>query len=547
MTTIDSISELAHWLRRTGHRTENVPCTIAPSVISALDRIATLFSQCSRGDQRLMSASLFISTLREHAGTPDRLSEFMAWLATAAPQRAARVADLLSAVESYRGDQIELAAALDSFADHIGTPELARDFINLTLAHAERTCARYSDPRYPAAVSSLDDFQALPTLRRRELEMDLPSICADGEPIDFYTATSATTTGRSLLVPHCRAEHAALSDWGLMGETAPAPSGMTLRLMPAGRLIGAPLGASDTVLATYETNALHENVWDLWDYIAGQVFAEFPSPKGTRQIETIHATPSFGLILLTKYMLQRGLSPRQSAVRTLLVTGSWIGPVTRRWLEDSWGAQLHTVYSCSELVGGAVECPAQPGRYHFAPNLYPEVLDAQGRQVAEGAQGGIHLTALYPFQRSAAFLRYEVGDWGRWGGRGPCPCGLHGPAIELLGRTTDVLTVTSADGTRWPIPPVPIRNALDRFDCVPKIPRPQYRLRIEPGNRIELRVDVECYALAGADWQYRTRNAIAAAILDEDRSIGGLASAGELNLDVNLFSRSKLTNISSVI
>jgi hypothetical protein len=69
-----------------------------------------------------------------------------------------------------------------------------------------------------------------------------------------------------------------------------------------------------------------------------------------------------------------------------------------------------------------------------------------------------------------------------------------------------------------------------------------------PGFRLEqettagLEVDVECYALAGARWQERTRTAIAEAIIEEDSSIRNLVLAGELKLSVNLFTRSTLTS-----
>ena len=185
-------------------------------------------------------------------------------------------------------------------------------------------------------------------------------------------------------------------------------------------------------------------------------------------------------------MLQRGLDPSETAVKSLLVTGAWIGPTTWRWLEEAWGASLETTYSCSELVGSALACAMKRGRYHFAANLVAEVLDDDGRSVAHGEQGRIHLSGLYPFHRSAIFLRYDVGDWGRWGAADSCGCGLHGASFEMLGRTPDVLRLTSSDGTRWSIPPIPVRNALDRFDCVPKIPRPQYRLHRQQGGNQDL-------------------------------------------------------------
>jgi hypothetical protein len=218
----------------------------------------------------------------------------------------------------------------------------------------------------------------------------LPSICANRAPVDFYTATSSTSTGRALLVPHCRAEYRAL---GADPNGGGAPTRQLVRNDVAADAGGPADGCAarrrGTILATYEANAVRETRVDIWDYIAGQVFIDFPSPSGGRPVTTIHATPALGLILLTKYMLQRGIDPRESAVRSLVVTGSWIGPETARWLAEAWDGRLDTTYSCSELTGGVVACPKHRGRYHFAANLLTEVLDDAGHPVAYGKQGRI--------------------------------------------------------------------------------------------------------------------------------------------------------------
>ncbi|MHA1597951.1 MAG: hypothetical protein ACTSV1_04445 [Alphaproteobacteria bacterium] len=525
---------------------------IARSVHEGLSRATNIISEGAGSDPGLKGAALLLWSLSEHARKPERLQDFSVWLTDTTPDAFRWATDLLAVMDAPRPDLEAVEKVVESaVGTHGWGGSQTLDLVNLTIAHAGARCSRYAGSQYPLAIASLEEFNTVPTLSRKDVEADFTSICAEDEAADYYTATSATTTGRSLLVPHCMAENNTLSTY-ISATTANSgrqgdPFGMTLRLMPAGRLIGAPLGFGNTVLATYETNAVRENIWDLWDYIAGQVFVEFPSATGMLPIETIHATPAFGLILLTKYMLQRGLDPAESSVSKLLVTGSWIGPSTRRWLQESWDAELFTTYSCSELMGSAVECPDHPGRYHFGPNILPEVLGPGGVPVAEGEQGEIHLTGLYPFQRSAVFLRYQVGDWGRWRGGDRCTCGSMAPSLDVLGRNGNVLTITSSDGTLWPIPPIPVRNALDRFDCVPKIPRPQYKMWIEKGRKQCLRIDVECFALAGPAWRKRIRDDMAEAIVQEDPSIRSLVEAGEIDIRVELFFRSKLTNSTSVI
>lgn len=536
---IDRVGKLAEWLEETERRSPTNP-TIDASLLTVLNEIAGAISKGSNGHTGLIGTALFIWTLEEHARGTGALGLFASSAARMSPDRPRAAAGLLRAIGEGR-NKSEIRHALVKADASEASSNYILDLVNLTLAYAGRNCRRYSTDRFPKFTGSLDEFSSsMPTLHRRDVEADFAAICAKDAPVDFYTATSGTSTGRRELVPHCKQEYAAL---GSNAVAQGPPHGMTLRLMPAGRVLIEPLGGGDTILATYDANAARESSSDLWDNIASQVFAEFPSATGPKSIETVHSTPSFGLILLTKYLLGRGLDPKGSAVKSLFVTGSWIGPTTWRWLEEVWGAKLHTTYSCSELVGAAVACPRFRGRYHFGANLLAEVLDDTDRPVPSGVQGQIHMSGLYPYQRSAIFLRYQVGDWGRWHAAELCSCGLRGASIDVLGRSADVLTVTSSDGTPWPIPPIPTRNALDRFECVPKIPRPQYKLRVERNpEATTLWVDVECYALAGAQWQKRTRDAIAEAILEEDESIRALVAAGEVNLDVALFPRSSLTS-----
>jgi hypothetical protein len=219
----------------------------------------------------------------------------------------------------------------------------------------------------------------------------------------------------------------------------------------------------------------------------------------------------------------------------------------REWLESVWKVPLYTTYSCSELVGSAAECTVHPGRYHFSSNVFPEILGEDGAHVGIGKSGRIHLTGHYPFHQSAVFPRYNIGDWGRWYGIGACACGERKPTLAMLGRTRDVLHVHTRSGAIASTAPVPTRNALDRFECVPKIPRPQYRLRAVPGTVPRLQVDIECFALAGVAWRQRMREAIACAILEEDRTIAALVGSSEIAPDVQLFFRSSITQMTSVI
>lgn len=521
---------------------------LPPAAAGELMATAEWLIRRSAAGRSARGMAQFVWSLADRCAASDAAAE-VASLAAARPQIAGDAAALIEAVAEGDSASVERAAARITTGEADADAEML-GFLDRTIHRARRLCPRYAD--WPAALDSLEGFRTLPRLTRAELDADIGQVCARGEAVDYFTATSATTTGQALLVPHAMAElnHlAAYADglahpFGAPREDAPALAGMTLRLMPAGRLIGSPSADGRTVVAAYETNGARENIFDLWDYIIGQVFVEFPTAEGSKPIDTIHATPAFGLILLTRYMQQRGIDPASSAVRHLIVSGSWLGRHTRRWLEDSWNAAVHNTYSCSELTGAAVETPGRPGCYRFGAHVHAEVIDPDtGRHVAPGEEGRIVLSGTFPFHRAAVLLRYENGDWGRWLGLGDD--GFS--EFQMLGRTRDILRFRDRQERPITLASIPVREALDGFGFVPKIPRPQFVMRVDDARVPHVTIDVECYAIAGGAWRARSQEAIRAAVLAEMPELAAACEAGDAELSVGLHFRSKLTNRSSVI
>ncbi|MBO9622648.1 MAG: hypothetical protein J7500_08040 [Sphingomonas sp.] len=153
------------------------------------------------------------------------------------------------------------------------------------------------------------------------------------------------------------------------------------------------------------------------------------------------------------------------------------------------------------------------------------------------------LSGTWPFHRAAVLLRYENGDWGRW--IGPGADGF--PEFEMLGRTRDLVRFRDRQGRPHSVPSVPIREALDGFGFVPKIPRPQFVIHVEPGAVPTVRIDVECYAIAGPAWRARSEEAVRAAVLDHLPALRAACNDGDARLAIGLHFRSRLTNRSSVI
>jgi phenylacetate-CoA ligase len=130
-------------------------------------------------------------------------------------------------------------------------------------------------------------------------------------------------------------------------------------------------------------------------------------------------TPSYALHL-GRVMESRGLDPRGSSVRTILVGGEPAAGIasTRARLEDLWGARLVEFYGCTEASPhcGGYSCPASdagpgPVTTHLMEDAQVwELVDPDSRApVAEGRRGLTVCTNLN--SESSPQLRFLVGDY----------------------------------------------------------------------------------------------------------------------------------------
>jgi phenylacetate-CoA ligase len=107
-------------------------------------------------------------------------------------------------------------------------------------------------------------------------------------------------------------------------------------------------------------------------------------------------------------------------------------------MEIETAATVPVADSYGSREGGFVAQQCPHGSYHVTmESIIVELLDGNGREVANDASGEIVLTHLDAI--GMPLIRYRTGDLARWG-RESCPCGRGLVSLrDIAGRRTDVV------------------------------------------------------------------------------------------------------------
>lgn len=177
--------------------------------------------------------------------------------------------------------------------------------------------------------------------------------------------------------------------------------------------------------------------------------------------------------------------------------GESLGAATRRQLGQAFGCRVREAYGASEFL--SIAWPCRHDRLHVnADWVLLEGVDARGLPVPAGVPS--HTTLLTNLaNRAQPLIRYDLGD-SITVLPGPCPCGSHLPAIEVQGRSDDVLSLARRDGAPVKLMPLALATVLEDDALVSDFQllqagRRQLVLRL--GSAERQRADAACSALRG--------------------------------------------------
>ncbi|HHZ88704.1 MAG TPA: phenylacetate--CoA ligase family protein [Chromatiaceae bacterium] len=288
----------------------------------------------------------------------------------------------------------------------------------------------------PESVKRIDDLQQLPFLTKAEIREHSDDLKANnavgiarfntggssGAPLIFYI-------GRRRVSHDVAAKWRATRWWGVdIGD-------------PEIVVWGSPieLGSQDRVRAIRD-KLLRTRLLSAFE-ISDSKLDQFVEEIKQVRPKMLFGYPS-ALSLIARHAECRGVDMSQLGIKVAFVTSERLYDEQRADIERVFGCPVANGYGGRDAGFIAHQCP-QGGMHITADDIIVELIDQEGRPVADGMPGEIVVTHLathdYPF------IRYRTGDIAVMS-TDTCACGRGLPMLqEIQGRATDF--IRAADGT----------------------------------------------------------------------------------------------------
>jgi phenylacetate-CoA ligase len=168
---------------------------------------------------------------------------------------------------------------------------------------------------------------------------------------------------------------------------------------------------------------------------------------GRMRPTAIVAVPSFLRVIADKAR-ETGFDLANASVKKAVCIGEPIRDpamqlnVSGQTIEAAWGAKVYSTYGVTELANSLCECDAGMGGHLHSDQLHLEVVDDQGRLLADGEIGEVVATTFGV--EAMPLIRYRTGDCAALF-RTPCQCGRTTPRLgPIVGRKNQKLKFKGA-------------------------------------------------------------------------------------------------------
>jgi phenylacetate-CoA ligase len=252
------------------------------------------------------------------------------------------------------------------------------------------------------------DWASIPTLRREDLAARIERLVPEDEPLErLIVYETSGTTGHALRVPH---HPRAVAQLHVLAERALAWHGCAVRR--------GPESVACMNLHAQARLWVYPSLFSVWGEagFARLNLAPRDWPGGLASAARFLSALDPGFLSGDPVSLSELLrldTPARPAA--LLSTAVALAPALRRALSARFACPVLDWYSTTET--GPIACSRPDGAGGeslgiLAPDLFVELLDAEGRPVPDGARGEITVTGgRNPY---LPLLRYRTGDFARW-------------------------------------------------------------------------------------------------------------------------------------
>lgn len=152
--------------------------------------------------------------------------------------------------------------------------------------------------------------------------------------------------------------------------------------------------------------------------------------------------PSFMLPMI-KFAQQHGIDVNSSGIKKAICIGEPIRnpdftySVLAEKILKEWNVDLYSTYASTEMQTAFTECNQFNGGHHHPEILVVEVLDDNGKHVANGEAGEVVVTTLGV--EGVPLIRYKTGDVCHYFSD-PCKCGRHSIRLgPVIGRKKQMI------------------------------------------------------------------------------------------------------------
>jgi phenylacetate-CoA ligase len=199
------------------------------------------------------------------------------------------------------------------------------------------------------------------------------------------------------------------------------------------------------------------------------------------QATALCCTPTYALRLGESIGAASGVTLDQLAVSKVIVAGEPGGsiPAVRERIEKLWNARVFDHHGMTEVGPVSFETTDAPSLLQVIEEAYlAEVIDAEGREVADGECGELVLTTLN--RTACPLIRYRTGDWVRKRRINDRLC-LEG---GVLGRVDEMVVIRGVN-----IYPSAVERVVRQFVGIAEFQIEQRK--VDAMDELELRIELE--------------------------------------------------------